>query len=256
MSVGPILVSLVAVFAGAALGLVGGPTGSWLQPIRTFGLVSVLGLILVLLLPEALSGLGMLAVVAIAVGYAVPTALDRMSNKTSTKDSRLGAELGYWFILAHQLCDGMALATESAMLHGSDHWDALIAMSVHTVPLTTLVVVSYNHWNGPGRALLRALGIAAATLTGVAIMGALPLPTLGTLHAWIAAVVSGMLLHIIASGPFPRITNSRDRTLDFLATAAGVGLVVVGVVGAHNHSDAGAQFSHRLADAFTMMSLT
>lgn len=255
MSPGPVIVSVAAVALGALLGLVRGPTGAWLGPIRTFGLVSVLGLILVLLLPEALSGLGLAALLLIGVGYAVPTALDRFGERIAGRDHKLGAELGFWVVLFHQFLDGIALASESAVFHSDDHWDALIAMSVHTVPLTTLVVVTFNHWRGPTHALTRAAAIALATVAGVAIVGAVPVGAFATLHPWLAALVSGMLLHIIASGPFPPLEDRRRRAMDAVASVAGVALVAIGMVGAHSHSESGAQFSQTLLDAFFAMSL-
>ncbi|MEL6544937.1 MAG: permease, partial [Myxococcota bacterium] len=255
MSIGPVVVSLVAVALGAAIGLFRGPAGSWLGPIRTFGLVSVLGLILVLLLPEALSSLGLVAVLLIAAGYALPTLFDRLSDRMAGGDRKLGAELGYWVVLVHQVCDGLALSSESAAFHGIDHWDGLIAMSVHTIPLTTLVVATFSHWRGPTHAVLRAVGIAGATLLGVAVIQFVPPSALSPIHPWIAALASGMLLHMIASGPFPTLDSARSRALDAMAAITGVALVGTIVLGAHSHSDAGAQFSARLLDAFFSMSM-
>ncbi|MEM6531920.1 MAG: permease [Myxococcota bacterium] len=255
MSMGPVIVSLAAVAAGAALGLLR-HRERWLGPIRTFGLVSVLGLILVLLLPEALSGLGLVAIGVIALGFLLPAGLDRIERRFSSTHRHLGAEVGYAMILIHQVADGLALASESAEIHGAEHWDALIAMSVHTIPLTTVVVVTFNHLRGPSSALLRAAGIAVATLVGVFSLSALPGATVAGLHPWLAAAVSGMLLHIIAQAPKTNLSTGADRARDAAAALGGVALIAVGVFGTHHHSAGGAAFSERLMEAFVAMSLT
>ncbi|MEO1172546.1 MAG: permease [Myxococcota bacterium] len=258
MSWGPIIVSVAAVALGTTLGLFRHRTHGWLGPIRTFGLVSVLGLVLILLLPEALSGLGLVALAVIAAGYALPAALDRISERLSggQQDRHLGAELGYAVLLVHQFCDGLALASESAEVHGTEHWDALVAMSIHTVPLTTLVVISFGRWRGSVAAATRAAGMAVATLLGVFSLSALPAGDMLAFHPWLAAAVSGMLLHIIADGPKAALETRGDRLRDALASIAGVSLIGFGVAGAHSHSASGAEFSQRLIDAFAAMSLT
>lgn len=256
MSFGPLLVSLSAVGLGASLGLAQGPKGVWLAPVRTFGLVSVLGLVLLLLLPDALSALGWIALPIVAAGLLLPTALDRLQGTVSGEHRRLGIELGYFAVLVHQFCDGIGLASESAWVHGVDHWDALIAMSVHTIPLTTLVVVSFSMWHGWRAALLRAVGIALATLGGIAVIRAIPAASVDTWHPWIAAGVSGMLLHIISNGPQSSPQGIRGRSLDALATVAGFALIGFGLLGAHSHSEAGHAFGTRLLDAFVGLGLT
>lgn len=258
MSNGPVIVSVASIALGATLGIVHHRVHAWLDPIRTFGLVSVLGLILLVLLPEALAAYGVYSLPMVAGGYLVPALLDRFEHQLSKNDdkSRLGAEVGYLLILLHQFVDGIALSSEGSYVQGTDHWDALIAMSVHTVPLTTLVVLGFTRRSGPAEGMVRAVGIMCATLLGIGSVHALSQSVFEAVHPWLGAAVSGMLLHVIADEPGPALHSRFARIRDTAAAGAGIALVTLGLAGSHRHSDAGAAFSESLIHAFGGLSLS
>lgn len=253
--IGAVVLSSFAVIIGASLGLAGDRCRNLVAPIRAFGAVSVVGLVLLSLLPEAIGQLGAIALILALVGGLVPAALDRTRRLAGGQNRSLGIELSFTALLAHQLCDGVALASESAIFHAHNHWDSLFAMSVHTIPVTTLTVISFSALRGTRSALFRALLIALATGTGVYICGLAPASSVNTWQPWLSAAVSGMLLHIVLSVPEARSNTGQARILDAIATLIGFAFVANGVIGSSHHSPNGQLLSQRLIEAFGSMAL-
>lgn len=248
----PIAIAVAAHLLGALLGL-GGRLRS-LPALHTFAVVSALAVVLAQLLPDALDGAGLWALPVFALGTALPWLAGRLSGGLGRASGAIGLELGYLGLLVHQAADGLALGTYGGEPHaGHGHADVLFALSVHTVPMVALVALAYQRRAGWAAAARRVLGLLAATIAGAVATNLAPAAALASVEPWITAAVSGLLLHVVAHDWDARKSarGARDRLVDLLAVAAGVGLVLAG---GHQHHD-GPDLRHAIGDALLELSL-
>jgi len=243
----PAAFAIASVAAGVLLAAAPGAHARALGPVRTFALSAALSVVLLHLFPEAIEHLGGAAVLGFVLGLTAPAALERIGRGlarrgasggaagSSTALSRLGAEAGYAGLLLHHVGDGTALHLFGA----SDHPEpaVLFALAAHTIPVTALVVLRFGGRDGRRAGLLRAAGLALATLAGIGLASVLGPETWRPVEPWVAAVVSGLLLHFLAhdlEADLPRTTLA--RALDLAALTAGIGLTLAASrLHAHGH---------------------
>jgi hypothetical protein len=224
-----IAVASVAIGTGLALGF--GADRAWiLGPVRNFALAAVLVAVVLDLLPESLAGAGapvLLAFVGGMVGPAALTRVGRWLGAAGSDDSDLAMEIGYIGLLLHKLGDGFALAVFAGVGAGTAaHYDAVMALGLHAIPVTAVIVMAFASGRGPGSAIARAVGLAAATLVGVGIaVASAGGDWLAAAAPWINAAAAGLLLHILVHDlpphPIPR-HRVGARALHLAALAAGV----------------------------------
>ncbi|MCZ7684621.1 MAG: permease [Sandaracinaceae bacterium] len=217
-------------------------------------MVSALAVVLAQLLPDALGGAGLWALPVFALGAALPWAAGKLSGGLRSVRGAVGLELGYLGLLVHKVADGIALGTYGGEQHaGHGHGDVLFALSAHTVPMVALVALAYQRRAGWRAAILRVLGLLAATIAGAVGANLAPAAALGSVEPWITAAVAGLLLHVVAhdweAARGPR--RARDRLVDLVAVVAGVGLVLAG---GHQHHD-GEDVRAAVGDALWELSL-
>jgi uncharacterized membrane protein YraQ (UPF0718 family) len=239
-----VVIALVSIAVGAALGLWPGPTGRAASPFSTFAVVTAVAVVLGQLLPEALGALGILAFVPFVLGFAAPRLIERAvgaitKRPTCTHEDAmctdLGLEIGYVGLLLHRVGDGVALGLYGGPHHaGHGHYDVILAIAGHTVPVTALVLLAFKTHRGTASAALRAVGIVLSTLVGVAAAGSLPAGLLATYEPWVAALVGGLLMHIVTHG-WPRAPRPTLRTRLVDVAAIGAGLAIV-ALGGHSHA--------------------
>jgi uncharacterized membrane protein YraQ (UPF0718 family) len=238
-----VVVALLAIAVGTLLGLLPGSSPRAAGPFRTGAMVTSIAVVLGQLLPESLSHIGMWGLCAFVIGYVAPRAAERAATwmrkpACSHEDAMctdLGLELGYVGLLLHSVGDGVGLALYAGPLHaGHGHYDVMFAIAGHTVPVAALVALAFKTHRGTKNAVLRAVGVAAATLLGMVGASALSVPLLVRIEPWLTAVVSGLLLHIVTHGwAAEGKPTFASRVMDFVAIAAGVALVAVG---GHSHA--------------------
>ena len=241
------LVPIVATALGTALGLGARRWHVVVEPVRSFALAAVTVTIAVHLMPEAVEAAGPWALAVLAAGLLLPTALGWVSARLGAAHAghaAVAVELTFVGVLAHQIGDGLALGT----LAGSGHWDVLLAIGAHTVPLAAVVAITFADREGRGRALARSVLIALTPLIGLAIgrAGASSVAA----APWLNAAVSGLLLHVLAHDlPSATDRSAGIRTLELLAIAAGVALPLL--VG-DEHADG---LAHLVPDALGELAL-
>jgi len=215
------LVPIVATALGTALGL---GTRRWhvfVEPVRSFALAAVTITIALHLMPEAVEAAGPWAIAVLVAGLMLPTALGWIGARLGAAragHAAVAVELTFIGVLAHQVGDGLALGT-----FASGHWDLMLAIGAHTVPLAAVVAITFADREGRGRAIARATLIAVTPLLGL---------TLGRAGAqsvaaapWLNAAVSGLLLHVLAHDlPSAHGRSAGIRTIELGAIAAGVAL--------------------------------
>lgn len=232
------LVALLAVALGAALASFGAERQ--LGPVRSFALSASLATIVVHLLPESVAVLGLGAAPLFGLGLLLPLLAERgvarwpSQGGAPGRSGHLRLEASYVGLLLHSLGDGLALgAFSSGGRHGHSHWDVLIAVSAHTVPVVAVLVIAFGARYGRRVALVRAAGLLGVTWLGIGAAELVPPALTEAVTAWVGAVVGGTLLHVVFHGlrelP-PRSAGARSADL-----AAAVAGVVVALLGNAEH---------------------
>lgn len=183
-----LVVAVSSIALGAFLALWGKGHSRWMAPVRYFALVASVAVVLLHLMPEALGELGPIALAPFAVALVLPVFVEWLVVSGSTR--HVGLELGFAGLLLHKFGDGVGLGTFSEP-------DVLVAMAVHTVPMVALVVLVYAERRSRSASVLAAVALAVAASAGVLSTGVVAARTLAAWEPWIAATVSGLLLHVI-----------------------------------------------------------
>lgn len=205
----PVLVAAGSVALGSALAAVPGARRA-LGPARVIVLALALAVAAASLIPAAWRALGAVALIGILAGLVVPSIVERGASVAAKRlgpPGRLAAAVGFVGLLVHQLGDGLGLYAVQASAQ------VAFALAAHTVPITALVVLDALDAGAKRAAVVRAVLMAAATVLGVALGGAVPATLVARIEPWIGAVVAGLLIHIVAHearrgtrtvGPLPR----------------------------------------------------
>jgi uncharacterized membrane protein YraQ (UPF0718 family) len=251
------ITSCLAVAAGAALAL-GGIGKRAMVPLRSFALAAVVATVAVHLLPEALGAGGTAVLAVFALAALAPALLARVTSGKGDHDLHLGpsrgaglaVELAYVSLLLHKVTDGVALASALGTSHaGHHHWDVVLAVAGHTVPMAATVALAYRH-RGARVAALRTAGLAVAMVAGALVADAAERAGTAGLAPWLNAVAAGLLLHVVIHDlPVPGPRGTGGRLLELAAIAVGIALPML-AGDSHGHEGAGHQgVSHLLADA-------
>ncbi len=152
--------------------------------------------VLLLVLPEAVSSIGWHAFAVFAAALLVPTAVERLSGHDHDHDAEtsMDVELGFAGMVLHQLVEGGGLGAVFAT--GEQAWLVAGAVALHTVPLIAAVVHGCTLRVGTRAGLVRGLLLALATGIGVPI-GELAASSLDEIKPWVGAAVGGLLLHAL-----------------------------------------------------------
>jgi hypothetical protein len=230
-----LLVAVLAVALGAALTAVSGARPAVLGLLRTFAATAAAAVVLTHLLPDALSGAGLWGALAFLGGLLGPLALHPLTErlalrKTTLSPRRVALEAGFIGLLVHHVGDGLGIGAYAALPGGVLlHLDVILALIAHTVPLVAVVMLAYRGEYGLTVALRRVAALAAASAVGVGVSFAIPGPALASAAAWIGALVSGVLLHVVTHDWLEDLPKSEGaRIADLAAAALGLSLVLLG----------------------------
>jgi hypothetical protein len=230
-----LIVAVLAVALGAALTAVSGARPTVLGLLRTFAATAAATVVLTHLLPDALSGAGLWGGLAFLAGLLGPLILHPLTERLALRKgalspTRLALEAGFIGLLVHHVGDGLGIGTYAALPGGVlAHLDVILALIAHTVPLVAVVTLAYRGEYGLAVALRRATGLALASALGVGVSFAVPAATLAAASAWIGALVSGVLLHVVTHDWLEDLPKSEvARVLDLGAAALGLSLVLLG----------------------------
>ncbi|HEX2877633.1 MAG TPA: hypothetical protein VHP33_40570 [Polyangiaceae bacterium] len=230
-----LLVAVLAVALGAALTAVSGARPTVLGLLRTFAATAAAAVVLTHLLPDALSGAGLWGALAFAVGLLGPLLLHPLTERLALRKSELSArrvalEAGFIGLLVHHVGDGLGIGAYAALPGGVlAHLDVILALIAHTVPLVAVVTLAYRGEYGLPVALRRVAALAVASAVGVGASFAVPGPALASAGAWIGALVSGVLLHVVTHDWLEDLPQSESaRLADLGAAALGLSLVMLG----------------------------
>ena len=233
-----VLIAILAVGLGAALMLASASSPRVLGPLRTFAAVAALSVVILHLLPESLQALGGRAAVAFVLALIAPAFLHWLGERHARGDGhepapggqRVELEISYAGLVAHHVGDGAGIGAYSALPGGaSAHLDVIIALVAHTMPLVAVIALAYSKEFGPRTAAFRIAGLALASVVGVVLTFVVPLDRVEAANAWVGAVASGLLLHVVThdlrSDPPATLTA---RLVDLIAVAAGIAVATLG----------------------------
>jgi hypothetical protein len=233
-----VLIAVLAVALGAALTLVSASSPRVLGPLRTFATFAALAVVIAHLLPESFDALGVRAMAAFVVALIAPGMLHRLGERVDAAGrrshapggTRLGLEVSYAGLVAHHVGDGAGIGAYATMPGGpAAQLDVIIALVAHTMPLVAVIALAYEAAFGMRAAALRIVGLALASVVGVVLTAVVPVEGIEAVHAWVAAIASGLLLHVVThdltSDP---PTTLGERSVELLAVAAGVGVAALG----------------------------
>jgi uncharacterized protein len=246
-----ILITFASVMLGTALALLSSARDSWLGPVRTFGLTAALSVVVIHLLPSALTVVGVWAIAVFFFGLVAPELLGKLGEmvwrarhteptgpQNSERRRTMALEASYFGLLLHQFGDGLGLgAFTGEMYAASGSGGVIVALSAHAVPVVAIMVLSFDAAHGRGSALVRALGLALASTIGVWFSHSIPGVSFATASAFISAFVGGTLLHVMTHDlghDLPKTAPS--RLVDLFAAALGI---YVSMIGGESHQHAG-----------------
>jgi uncharacterized membrane protein YraQ (UPF0718 family) len=238
-----VFIALVAtaasVLCGAVLTMMGAARPTVLLPLRSFAMAALLTSVLLHLLPEAVAEAGGWTLIAFVAGVILPNALTVLArpNARQRGHNTVIMVFGLGGVLLHQLGDGIALGAFSSGQHASHvHWDLVLGIAAHTVPLTAVLALRAR--NPKSIAVVAAMMIAAAAL-GMIIAttsaGELAIKWL----PWVTAVVAGLLLHILAHDS-PMVNRSVSVRSVETAVLAGVAMPMLLTTSHAEHDHAAA----------------
>ncbi len=240
-----LVIAAASIAGGAALALVPTRRSQILGPVRTFGLTASVSVVLLHLLPEVYQAWGGLSLLAFVAALVAPSTLRPLMRALTVSTSDKNAEwvtlrVTYASLLVHSIADGVALAAYSGHMHrGEAHYDVLLAVAAHTVPVVAVMTLTFRDFRGLRFALFGALGLLLAAFLGVVLAGLVPLDVVHGASAWVGAVVAGLLLHVVTHdlGGHPPV-NASARAVDLVAAAAGIG---IGLLSGDAHSQLAAE---------------
>jgi hypothetical protein len=216
--------AVVSVAAGVAAALVADARLWVLAPVRAFAVAAVAVSIAVHLLPEAIDGAGLVVLVVAGAALLAPIVVGRVAAGLGDRHRRIAAELGFVAVLLHQLTDGLALGAATG--HGGYHWDLLIGIAAHTVPLVAMLTLTFAELGGRRAVLLRAAAMIAATAVGIGLtrLDDQLVPAAGP---WLGAAIAGLLLHVLLHDSGDRAVPRATRPLEAVGVALGAALPFV-----------------------------
>lgn len=231
-----IVLAVLSVAAGTLLALFPGQRAALLGPIRTFGLTASLGVVFLHLLPEALSAIGGWALIGLSAGIVAPEFLGRLGmlawqvGHGSKARSELALEAGYFGLLIHHVGDGIGLGAYTGELHADDsHGGVVAALAAHAVPVVAIMVLAFDSVRGRGSAIVRAIGLALASILGVLLTHLVPPDFMETSGAWVTAAVAGLLVHVVTHDLTSQAPRTKgQRSLDLAVAVAGIAVSLVG----------------------------
>ena len=227
-----LLVAVLSVLLGAALSFVPSTSRAVLGYMRTFATLAAVAVVVSHLLPEALRELGPLSILLFLAGWFAPALAHFIGQRsTSGRAQHAVLEAGYWGLVIHHVADGIGLGAYTRLPDQGAHLDVIVALAAHTVPLIAVVSIAYRTTFGARSAVMRSLGLAAASVVGILLSNLAAASTIEGFSPIIAAVAAGLLLHVVthdltedtAHGPLA-------RSLDLLVAAVGVSVSLLGVL--------------------------
>lgn len=197
------------------------------RALDAFVLVTVAGLVLLSILPQTLADAGVLAIIAVVAGTALPMLGGKVFSAKPSAVRSVTVLLGLIGLGLHAALDGVALA---APQHGHDHGHPTplaVAVLLHRFPVGLAIWWLVRPKLGTKIALSSVGAIAVATALGFVwaheAHGWMHGPALGVFQA----LVAGSLLHVaVGHSAAPKEPENRWRIASAIGGAFGAAAVI------------------------------
>ncbi len=254
-----LVATLASVFAGVLMTVAGAARPSVLLPLRSFAMAALLASVLLHLLPDAIAGAGGATLLAFVAGIVLPNLFSSLRAWRSPTPKRHAHDhapppghrnlvllFGISGVLLHQIGDGLALGAFSSGPHaGHVHWDLVIGIAAHTVPLVAIVTLPIQKRRNMA---VIALAMVAASALGITLAELGGLGFAASALPWLNAAVAGLLLHILAHDT-PTVTRTHAlRITETIAVVIGFGLPVLLSHGDHANAEPGTRVAPEFID--------
>lgn len=226
--------ALFSALLGGAIALLARKHPAVLERTRTFAFAAAAGVVAFHLLPEVLPAQGLVALLWMGCGFALPWVLEAgarafgpgLLEARGLTGLRVAAEVGFAALLFHSVAEGLALV--AALARPSGQLDLEIALVAHHAPLTAAVVLPFLDLRGPRAVAVRAVVVGIAGVLGALLSGVVPGFTEGGFLMTATAITAGALLHVVADEIRTQRFGSRwERAADLGACVTG--LMVAGL---------------------------
>jgi hypothetical protein len=246
------VLAVLSVLLGAALGLLGRRATSALGLVQAAAVGAGGAAVFGMFLPESFAAMGVAALAPFALGLFAPGLVDRASHAAHGRGGVVSFEIGYAGLLVHQVADGVTLGAYTGPSHaGHAHYEVLLSVAGHTVPVVAALVVGFAARSSTRTALVRAFGLATAVVVGIALAHADGAgAALAGHQGWVDAAAGGLVLHIVLHGlPLTEVRGARRIARHGAALLAGVLVVVAALRAGGGHVHHGDESAHADAQA-------
>jgi uncharacterized membrane protein YraQ (UPF0718 family) len=183
-----LVLSIAALFIGPAIHRASRHSSHLLAAIDGFTLVSVAGLVLLHVLPDAAKDGGVWAIALAMLGFFLPSTLERWLHDSAETAHNATLVLALFGLTLHGMMDGAGLA--------QPHLPLAIAVVMHRLPVGLAIWLLLVPRGRLKTALLMLGLVAASTVVGYAGGGAL-IEGMPSALAFIQGLVAGALMHVV-----------------------------------------------------------
>ena len=224
-----LLISLLALAVGPLLYRVADTARQGLLMLDGFVMIAVAGLVVIHIVPHTLAVAGPMAVIVALVGFLGPGLVERRLHAAAQRAHTATLIVACVGLVVHAFLDGVALGVpEAEHGHGDGEASVLaIAVVLHRLPVAVTIWWLLRPSAGLAVAAITLLSLAAATVGGYALSGALEAALDVSWLALFQALIAGSLLHVVVHRPHPASLPASDGGGN---TFAGVGAVIALIV--------------------------
>jgi hypothetical protein len=224
-----LIISLLALALGPVLYRLAGAARPTLSGLDGFTLVTISGLVVVHIIPHAVSEAGAPALVLALLGFLGPGLLERHLHRAARQTHMATVVLALAGLLVHSFLDGVALTVPIDPREGEVSLLA-IAVVLHQLPVGITLWWLLGSSFGAGVATVTLVANATATALGFALGDASQAALDAQWLSVVQALVAGSLLHVVLHRPAPlsgpRGAAVTDRLSAGIGALAGAALVL------------------------------
>lgn len=256
-----LIASLVALLLGPLAHRAVRHSKAGLSLLDGFLVVSVAGLVLFRVVPEAVAGGGWWALLFCLLGLLGPSMLERLFRDAARQTHNAAMLLALVGVTFHATFDGAALNLSAVSERGGGMLPLAVVLHRFPVGLTIWWLLRPSGVRVAGGVLtLMSVATCVGYFGGPSLLAALD----GQALSWFEALVAGSLLHVILHRyPIDHRDETKYRIYDGLGAVVGLAFLVTAIVRESGHPAHQAQHAHgslgamsRIVDTFLSLALT